>query len=108
MLKAHLRIILEISNKLLLIQQATISIIQLARQIPVEERDKRDDVFSKEVVDEFLVEGDPGWVDGVVATAERNDPGPGDGEAVGFRTSLFEKCDVFGGAIVGIAGYGSR
>ena len=57
--------------------------------------DEGDDVFSKEVIDEFLIEGYSGGIDRVVTASQRDDTGPGYGESVGFRACSFEEFDVF-------------
>lgn len=62
----------------------------------------------KQIIYELLVESYAGRVDRVVAASQRDDPTPRNGEAVGFRPGEFQKGDVLGGAVVRVAGYGSR
>jgi hypothetical protein len=107
-LKASSRVVCKISNKLLLVQQSAISLVQLIRQIPVKESYERSDAFRKEIVHEFLVEGNSRRVDGISAATKRDYAGPRDRESVGLCASLLEELDVFCSAVVGVAGYRAR
>lgn len=62
----------------------------------------------KQIIYELLVKSYASRVNRVVAASQRDDPTPRNGEAVGFRPGEFQKGDVFGGAVVRVAGYGSR
>ena len=104
-LEAHPSIVLEILNELVLVQHATVPLVQVVRQVPMEESDHGFDASSTQVVDEFHIVLESLFADGVVAAAEGDDAGPGEGEAVGFGFCFFEQGNVFGGAVVGIAGY---
>ena len=73
----------------------------------MEQRHERYNSLCEQIIHEFLVESYASRVDGIVAAAERNNSTPGDGEAVGFGAGLLEEGDVFAGAVIGIAGYGS-
>ena len=71
----------------------------------MEQRHERRNPLRKQIIHKFLIECNTGGVDGVITSADGNDAAPGDGEAVGFCTGKLEECDVFRGAVIGVAGY---
>lgn len=93
-----------IRHELVFVQHPTISCIYAFGKIPVEERNKRLDSCSKQIIYEFFVEGNSSRVDWVIASSDWNDPRPGDGESVGLRASTLEELDVFCRPVVRIAG----
>lgn len=78
--------------------------MQLLWQIPVEKRNKRGDARFQQVVDKLRIVVDPGLIDGIVATALGDDSRPRNGEAVRFGSKGFQKCNIFGRAVVRVAG----
>lgn len=103
-LEADLGVVLEVRGELLLVQHATVSLVELLGKVPMEEGDEGGDPIGSELVNKLLVVFDTLGVDGVVAAAEGNHPRPGDGEAVGASTVRFEEGDVLFGAVKGVAG----
>ena len=71
----------------------------------MEEGDHGLDAGGEEVVDEFLVEGDSGGVDGVVAPSQWDEARPGEGEAVGAGAGFLEELNVVRQVVVGVACY---
>lgn len=103
-LEADFGVVFEIFDELFLVEEAEVALVKGLREIPMEEGDEGGDAVVEELIHVFLVEFDALGVEGIVAAAERDDAGPGDGEAVGFGTIGFEECNVFFDAVVGVAG----
>jgi len=74
----------------------------------MEQSNKWNNAFGKQIVHELLVESYSGGVDGVISSSKGDDSRPGDRESVSFCASGFEELNVFFGAVVGVASYGSR
>lgn len=107
-LKQHSRVVRIIRHKLFFVQETAIAGVEAFGEVPMEEGDEGDDAFGEEVVDELGVEGDAGRVNWIVASADGNNAGPGDGEAVGFSAGLLQESNILVGSVVGIASYGAR
>lgn len=100
-------VVLKVEGELLTVQETTVALVESIGEIPVEEGDEGGDASLKEVVDELDVVVKAGLVDGVVATTDRDDSRPGKRKAVGVCAYGLEQGNVFGGAVVGIAGDGT-
>lgn len=94
---------LKVFNELILIQHSEIAVVEALGKIPMEQRDERDDIIGKQLVDIFLIELDTRGVYGIVAAAEWDNSRPGDRESVSLSTIGFEECDVFLDAVVRVA-----
>lgn len=70
-------VVREIGHKLLLVEEAAVPLLQLKRQVPVEESDQRRDSCCKKVVYQVDVVLESFLVDWVVSSAQRDDTGPG-------------------------------
>jgi len=101
-------VVLEIGRELLLVQEAAVALVERIGKIPVEEGDEGGDAGLEEVVDELDVVVNALLVDGVVAAAERDQAGPGEGEAVGGGAERLEEVDILLGAVVRVASDGAR
>jgi len=77
-------------------------ILEGLREVPVIQGDARLDTRCQQLVDEPRVEVDSLLVD--LPESERQDPGPGDREAIGLKPELGHQCHVFPVAVVVIAG----
>lgn len=61
--------------------------------------------FSEQVIHEFLVECNSGWVDRIISSSHGNDSRPRNRETIGFRPGALEEGNILGGSVVRIAGY---
>jgi hypothetical protein len=66
--------------------------------------DKRRDTSLEQGVDEVGIEFDARLVHGVIATAEGDDPGPGEGETVALDAILRQEIKVLSPAVVRVGG----
>lgn len=107
-LEAHPGVVFEILHKLGLVERSAVARVEVVRQVPVEQGDHGLDACGAEVVDEANIVLEPLLVDGIISASEGDDAGPGEGEAVGFGPAFFEQGNVFGGAVVGVAGNVAR
>lgn len=74
----------------------------------MEQCDHRRDSGSEQIIDELDIELEALLVDRVISATNWDDSRPGDGKSVGFRSRELKEFDIFGGAIVGVAGYVAR
>ena len=81
-------------------------ILESLRRVPVEERRERFDVVRQQLVDEAVVEVEPGLVDR--SAARRNDPRPRDREAKRVEPEVAHQRHVVGVAVVEVAGWFPR
>ena len=95
-----LGIVCKIRHKLLLVQETTISFVQLIRQIPVEQGDKRHNTGIEQVVDEFDIVLETLFVDGVISPTKWNYSRPRNGKSVDFGAEFFQQFNVLVGAVV--------
>lgn len=75
-LKHHLCIIREVFDKFLLVQQASISFLQVGREIPMIQGDKRFNTSSSEILRKLDIMLEALFVYLIISTTERNDAGP--------------------------------
>ncbi len=73
---------LKVGGELVRVKEGTVAVVYRLGRVPVVEGCNGLDAARDETVDQVVVEGDPLLVDGVVASSEGNDAGPGDREAV--------------------------
>ncbi len=78
------------------------AVLERLGEVPVVERGERGDPRCEESVHQPVVEVETGRVDRAVAA--RDDPGPGEGEAVRARPHLLDQGDVLGDPVVVVAG----
>jgi hypothetical protein len=102
-LETHPGVVLVILHKLVLVQHAPISLVQVVREIPMKQRYHGLDACGTEIVDQLDVVLQTFIVDGVVAAAERYDAGPREGKAVRFCANILQEGNVLVSAVVGIA-----
>lgn len=76
-------------------------VLQGLRQVPVVERQHRRDTVAQHLVDQPVVEGEPGRGR---RPAVRLHPRPRDGEPVGVESQVGQQADVLGVAVVVVAG----
>lgn len=88
------RIVHEILNIFLLVQQAAVAIVQALRKIPVKERNHRLDVVREEFVYEVNVVLQTFLVDWVIAATEWDHAGPGDTEPVRLCSKRLQQRNV--------------
>jgi hypothetical protein len=101
-------VVLEIQGELLLVQETTISLLERIWEIPVVQSDERCDSSCEKVINELDIVVDTSLVDGVVTATQRDDSGPGDGEAVGLSTERLQQLDILSCSVVRITGNCSR
>jgi hypothetical protein len=76
-LETYPRIVLKVLDKLVLVQQAAVALVEVVGQVPVEEGDEGLDARRTQVFGKLNVVLDALVVDGVVAAAEGDDTRPG-------------------------------
>lgn len=102
-LEADPGIVFVVLYELILVQESAVSLVQLVGKIPVEERYKRLDACSTEVVDKLDIMLHALFVYGVVAAAERDDTRPREREAIRLGARLLQELNVLRGAMVRVA-----
>lgn len=101
------RVVLVVEREFGAIQEPAVALVKRVGEIPVVQRDEGLDPSVEEVIDEAPIEVKPLLVDGVLASAERDDARPGEREAVRRRADGLEERDVLARTVVRIAGYGA-
>lgn len=101
-------IVLKVEGELFTVQKTAVALVETIGKIPVEEGDKGGNTSLEQVIDKLDIVVDALLVDGVVATTNGDDARPGDGEAVGGGAERLEEVNVLLGAVVRVAGDGTR
>jgi len=99
------RVMCIVGNKLVLVEEATISLLKPIRQIPVEQRHKWYNARGHQVVHEVDVVVNAFLIDRVTSAAPWDDAGPRDGKSIYLCAQVLEKFYVFGSAVIGVAGH---
>lgn len=107
-LKDDTGVVFKIQRKLLAAAETAIALLKLLGNVPVREGDEGSDASVEEVIDKLSIMVNAGLVDRIVATTERDDARPGEGEAVSLGSKRLQQGNVFLGAVIRVASSDTR